>query len=90
MFHHKGAFGDTLLRRLKHCVAREGYWLQGEAALQALSFRDADPQPVIPKRESGWNGLEIATNDRICLEKSGHGRKCFKMTEHFLEWLEMV
>ena len=53
-----------------HCEAGEGYWLQGEAALQAHSFRDADPQPVIPKKESGWNGLEIATNDRNCLKKS--------------------
>ena len=59
----------------KHCEAGEGYWLQGEAALQAHSFRDADPQPVIPKKESGWNGLEIARNDRICLGKCGHGRK---------------
>ena len=70
---------------LRHCEAGEGYWLQGEAALQAHSFRDADPQPVIQKK-NGWNGLEIATNDRTCLEKSGHGRKCIWMTEHFFEW----
>ena len=32
-----------------HCEAGEGNWLQGEAALQTHSFRDADPRPVIPK-----------------------------------------
>ena len=52
--------------------AEEGYWLQGEAALQAHSFRDADPQPVIPKKESGLNGLVIVTNDRICLDMDGN------------------
>ena len=59
-----------------HCDAGEGYWLQGEEALQAHSFRDADPQPVIPKKERGWNGLQIATNEKIYLEKSGHGQTC--------------
>ena len=59
-----------------HCEAGEGHWLQGEAALQAQSFREADPQPVIPQKESGWNGLEIARYDSIWLEMSGHGRKC--------------
>ena len=59
-----------------HCEAGEGYWLQGEAALQAHSFRDADPHAVISKKLSGWNGLEMAINDRICLENSGYGRKC--------------
>ena len=66
----------TTVAQVDHCEAGEGYWLQGEAGLQAHSFRDADPQPVIPKKESGLNGLEIATNDKICLEKFGHGRKC--------------
>ena len=37
----------------QHCEAGEGYWLQGEAALKAHSFRDADPQPVIPKKVAG-------------------------------------
>ena len=55
-----------------HCEAGEGYWLQGETALQAHSFRDADPQPVIPKKESGLNGLVIVTNDRICLDMDGN------------------
>ena len=41
-------------------------------------------------QKSGWNGLEIATNDRIFQEKSGQGRKCILMTEHFFEWLERV
>ena len=56
--------------------AGEGDWLQGEAALQAHSFRDADPRPGIPKIDSGWNGLEIAENDRTWLEMSGLGWKC--------------
>ena len=73
-----------------HCEAGEGYWVQGETALQAHSFRDADPQPVIPKKESDWNGLDIPTNDMICLEKSGHGNNCIWMTKHFFEWLESV
>ena len=34
-----------------HFEAGGGYWLQGEAALQAQSFRDADPQPVISKKK---------------------------------------
>ena len=36
----------TLTPDIGHCEAGEGYWLQGEAALQEHSFRDADPQPV--------------------------------------------
>ena len=35
-----------------HSEAEECHWLQGEAALQGQSFRDADPQPVIPQKES--------------------------------------
>ena len=34
---------------LVHCEAGEGHWLQGEAALQVHSFRDADPRPACPK-----------------------------------------
>ena len=60
------------MEHILHCEAGEGYWLQGEAALQAHSFRDADPQPVIPKKESGWNRLEIATI-------TGYGWKCLDM-----------
>jgi hypothetical protein len=35
--------GDT-----SHCESGEGIWLQGEAASEAHSFRDAEPHPVIP------------------------------------------
>ena len=49
-----------MLISFRHCEAGEGNWLQGEAALQAHSFRDADPQPVIPKKESGWNWLQCS------------------------------
>ena len=31
-----------------HCESGEVLWLQGEAELQTHSFRDAEPQPVIP------------------------------------------
>ena len=34
-----------------HCESGEGLWLQGEAALQKHSFKDADPQPVIPQNK---------------------------------------
>ena len=41
----------TLILKLGtfHCESGEGLWLQGEAALQMHSFRDADPQPVFPQ-----------------------------------------
>ena len=56
-----------------HSEAEEcHYWLQEEAALQGQSFRDADPQPVIPQKESGWNVLEIARKYKTWLEISGH------------------
>ena len=41
-----------------HCEAGEGYWLQGEAVLQAHSFRDSDPQPVIPKNKVAGMGYK--------------------------------
>ena len=31
-----------------HCESGEGLWIEGEAALQTHSFRDAEPHPVIP------------------------------------------
>ena len=34
-----------------HCESEEVPWLQGEAALQTHSFRDADPQLAIPSNE---------------------------------------
>ena len=52
----------------KHCEAGEGYWLQGEAALQEHSLRDADPQPVIPKKRK-W--LEWARNSNKWKDMSG-------------------
>ena len=44
-FHWIGPLG----RFSHHCESWEGLWLQEEAALQMHSFRDADPQPVIPQ-----------------------------------------
>ena len=34
-----------------HCESREGLWLQGEAAFETHSFRDAEAQPVIPQND---------------------------------------
>ena len=34
-----------------HCESGEGPWLYGEAAIQTHSFRDTDPQEVIPPNE---------------------------------------
>ena len=34
-----------------HCESREGLWLQGEAAFETHSYRDAEPQSVIPLNE---------------------------------------
>ena len=47
-------FGIFLLVKIgpPHCEFGEGLWLQGEAALQTHSFRDADPQQVIPLKEN--------------------------------------
>ena len=36
---------------LSHCESGEELWLQGEATLETHSFRDADPQPVVPQNE---------------------------------------
>ena len=45
----------------RHCESGEGLWLQGEAAFQMHSFRDADPQPVIPQNlKKIWNILLVA------------------------------
>ena len=35
----------------RHCESGEWLWLQGEAAFEIHSFRDAEPQPVIPLNE---------------------------------------
>ena len=34
-----------------HCESREGLWLQGEAAFETHSFRDAESQPVIQQKD---------------------------------------
>ena len=57
-----------LFWRSYHCEAGKGYWLQGEAALQAQSFREADPQPVIPTKKT-W--LELARNSYKWQDWSG-------------------
>ena len=43
--------------KASHCESGEMPWLQGEAALQTHSFRDADPQPVIPPNEKKNHGM---------------------------------
>ena len=40
-----------------HCESRDGLWLQGEAALQLHSFRDAQPHHVIPPNEKKYLGM---------------------------------
>ena len=40
-----------------HCESEEVPWLQGEASLQTHSFRDADPQLVIPSNEKKKHGM---------------------------------
>jgi hypothetical protein len=40
-----------------HCESGEEIWLQGEAASEAHSFRDAEPHPVIPAKAK--NNYEI-------------------------------
>ena len=42
-----------------HCESGEELWLQGEAALQVHSFRDSDPQPVIPPNEKKNHGMSV-------------------------------
>ena len=42
-----------------HCESGEGLWLQGYAASQAHSFRDAEPHPVITPNAK--NNHEIFT-----------------------------
>ena len=39
-----------------HCESGEVLWLQGEAASQTHSFRDAEPQPVIPPNANKNHG----------------------------------
>ena len=48
--------GDIYLWHV-HCESGEGLWLQGEAALQTHSFRNADPQPVIPPNGKKNHGM---------------------------------
>ena len=40
-----------------HCESGEGIWLQGEAASEAHSFRDAEPHPVIPENAKNNYGI---------------------------------
>ena len=40
-----------------HCDSGEVIWLQGEAALQTHSFRDADPQPVVLQNAKKFHGM---------------------------------
>ena len=41
-------FAETWSKWSPHFESGEGIWLQGEAASEAHSFRDAEPHPVIP------------------------------------------
>ena len=60
-----------------HCESGEGIWLQGEAASEAHSIRDAEPHPVIPANEKNnseifpkklrpCNNINLSTTD-LCL-----------------------
>ena len=73
-----------------HCEDEVCHWLQGEAALQAQSSRDADTQPVIPQKESGWNVLKTARNYKTWLEISGYGWRYIILAGNCIEWLEMA
>ena len=42
-----------------HCEFWEGLWLQREAALQTISFRDAEPQPVFPPNAKKNPGISL-------------------------------
>ena len=42
-----------------HCYSGEALWLQEEAALQMHSFRDAEPQPVIPQDPKKNHGMPL-------------------------------
>ena len=44
----KSRMRETPTLLTDHCESWEGLWLQGEAASQTHSFRDAEPHPVIP------------------------------------------
>ena len=37
---------------VEHCESKEGLWLQGEAAFETHSFRDAEPQPMITQNDN--------------------------------------
>ena len=51
--------------KITHCESGEGIWLQGEAALEAHGFRDAEPHPVI--LANAKNNYEIFSKKlRLC------------------------
>ena len=45
-----GHLGEAARECAGHCEAGDRLWLLGDAAFQMHSFRDADPQPVTPKK----------------------------------------
>ena len=49
---------------MAHCESGEGLWLQGEAALQTHSFRDAEPQSTecntTKCKEKSWIASQAA------------------------------
>ena len=42
---------------IQHFESEEGLWLEGEAALQTLISRDAEPKPVIPPNAKKHTGM---------------------------------
>ena len=53
-----------------HCESGKDLWLEGEAALQTQSFRDAEPQIVIPpktKKNHGVPPVQLRPGIHICL-----------------------
>ena len=67
-----------------HCESRKGLWLQGEAAFEAHSFREAEPQPGIPhndkkkhelspKQPDQARNISMTTNDPCLLSTVKQG-----------------
>ena len=59
--------GIPLIDRLLctcHYESREGLWLQREAAIETHSFRDAEPQPVIPHNSKKNHEMSLKKRDQ--------------------------
>ena len=50
-----------------NCESGNELWLQGEAALQWQSFRDTEPQRVIPPKNHEMPPVQLRSGIHICL-----------------------